>query len=83
MKWIKLFLVLASLWMICVLIGKELMREGLWLWKFIFWVIEMVGGANLFTIIAIIFATSPIWSTFIIMFYLWTKSIEPQEDYLA
>lgn len=72
MKFMKLFFVLATLWMICVLIGMELEREGLWLWKFVFWLIEVVGGANLITIIVIVAASSPIWSTIVVMVWLWT-----------
>ena len=80
MKFIKLLFVLATIWMICVLIGKELMREGQIYWGWFFDLMNWVGWANAFTILAIILATAPIWSTLILMFYLWTKTIEPQED---
>lgn len=80
MKFIKLLFVLATIWMICVLIGKELMREGLIMWDWFFMFIDWIGGANFLAIILIIIGTAPIWSTLILMFYLWTKTIEPQED---
>lgn len=79
-KLIKLFFVLATLCMFCVLVGKELTREGLWLWKLSFMMIEWIGGANFLAIIMLFIGSSPIWSVALLMYWLWKQTYK-QEDY--